>query len=255
MRRQGPSVLRSALFSVGMLTSLALWGTTSLILFPLPYRARFAAITSWADFVVWWLKVICKVDFHVTGLENVPTEPAIVFAKHQSTWETMFLIRLFRPQTWVLKRELLWLPVFGWAIAQLRPIAINRASGRVALKQILRKGRDRLGEGIHIVVYPEGTRVAPGHRGRYGVGGALLAHHTGAPLVPVAHNAGRLWPRQGFLKIPGTIEVIVGPPMHPGTLSAEQLRAQAEAWIEGEVDKLDAAWISTASPESSEKVI
>lgn len=222
-----------------MLCSLLVWGTASLLLFPFPYRYRFRMITTWGGIVVWWLKVTCGVDYRVTGLENIPPGPLVIYAKHQSTWETLFLLRLFRPQTWVLKRELLWLPVFGWAIALLRPIAIDRASGRAALRQVLRQGAERLRDGIHIVVYPEGTRVPPGKRGRYGIGGALLAHHTRTPLLPVAHNAGSYWPRQGFLKRPGTIDVVIGPPILPDSGDAEDLRAAGEAWIEDQMKRLE----------------
>ncbi len=245
MKRAPSSVLRSALFSAGSLTALALWGTVSLLLFPFPYRARFAFITAWADFVVWWLRITCSIDHRVTGLENIPDESVVVFAKHQSTWETLFLISLFRPQTWVLKRELLWLPVFGWAVALLRPIAIDRATARMALKQVLRQGKERLREGTNVVVFPEGTRIEPGRRGRYGIGGALLAHAARKPLVPVAHNAGRFWPKQGFLKNPGTVDVVIGPPIDPGHSSVEELRQKAEAWVEDEMSRLDATWTSS----------
>jgi len=241
MKRAPSSVLRSALFSAGSLTALALWGTVSLLLFPFPYRARFAFITAWADFVVWWLRITCSIDHRVTGLENIPDESVVVFAKHQSTWETLFLISLFRPQTWVLKRELLWLPVFGWAVALLRPIAIDRATARMALKQVLRQGKERLREGTNVVVFPEGTRMAAGETRRYGISGTLLAQATGTTITPVAHNAGYFWPRRGLRKKPGTIRFVIGPPIDPAGRDARDVNKEIQTWIEAKVAEISEA--------------
>ena len=142
------------------------------------------------------------------------------------------LQKFFIPQVWVLKRELLWLPLFGWALALLKPIAIDRKAINTAIKQVLRQGKERLHEGCWVVIFPEGTRVAPGIRGRYGVGGAMLAAHTGYPIIPIAHNAGEFWPRRGFLKYPGTIQVIIGPVIDRKGRPAKELNAIAEGWIE-----------------------
>ncbi|QKT05007.1 1-acyl-sn-glycerol-3-phosphate acyltransferase [Ectothiorhodospiraceae bacterium 2226] len=207
-------------------------GTSGLLTAVLPYRLRYRYLTNWGRFTLWWLRVTCGVNFRVQGMEHLPQEPAVVLAKHQSAWETIALPFLLPPQTWVLKRSLLWIPVFGWGLALLRPIAIDRSAGRRALAQIIERGRRRLEQGIWVVVFPEGTRVAPGTRGRYGIGGAMLAARSGVPVVPVAHNAGEFWPRNGFRKRPGTIELRIGPPIPTAGRSAQEVNAAAEAWIE-----------------------
>ncbi len=161
------------------------------------------------------LKHLCGLDYRVEGREHLPGGAAIILSKHQSAWETIAFQEIFPPQTWVLKRELMWIPLFGWALALLRPIAIDRSAGRKAIEQVIEQGRERLQSGIWVVVFPEGTRVAPGTRKRYGMGGAVLAAETGYPVVPVAHNAGSFWPRRGFLKRPGTVRVVIGPVIDP----------------------------------------
>jgi 1-acyl-sn-glycerol-3-phosphate acyltransferase len=163
----------------------------------------------------------------------------VILAKHQSAWETIAFQQIFPPQTWVLKRELLWIPLFGWALALLRPIAIDRGAGRVAIEQVIEQGRERLQSGIWVVVFPEGTRVAPGTRRRYGIGGAALAAASGYPVVPVAHNAGSFWPRRGFRKRPGMIRVVIGPVIDSHGKTAEEIRRQAEEWIENTMAGLE----------------
>jgi 1-acyl-sn-glycerol-3-phosphate acyltransferase len=146
---------------------------------------------------------------------------------------------IFPPQTWVLKRELMWIPFFGWALALLHPIAIDRGSGRKAIEQVVAQGRDRLRSGIWVVVFPEGTRVAPGTRRRHGIGGAVLAAETGYPVVPVAHNAGSFWPRRSFFKRPGTVRVVIGPVIEAQGKTAEEIRDLAEKWIENKMRELE----------------
>ncbi len=238
MNRNPASVLRSLLFSLGYVAITGIWGTISLLTVVLPYPKRYRFITTWAQLVLWWLRLTCAIDCRVSGLENIPSTPVIVLAKHQSTWETLYLTQLFRPQVWVLKRELLWVPVFGWALALLRPIAIDRSSVRAALKQVLRQGKARLDEGTHVVIFPEGTRVTPGTRGRYGIGGPLLAHHTKVPVLPIAHNAGEFWPRGVFLKHPGTIQVVIGPVIETSDKPVELIRDLASEWIETQMISL-----------------
>ena len=163
---------------------------------------------------------------------------AIIMCKHQSAWETMGLQQIFPPQVWVLKRGLLWLPFFGWGLAALSPIAIDRGSVHRALRQMVRQGEQRLRAGIWVVVFPEGTRVAPGEHRRYQAGGGLLAVESGCPVVPVAHNAGRYWSRNSILKRPGTIQVIVGPVIEPHGKTATEVTRACEEWIEAESNKL-----------------
>jgi len=200
--------------------------------FPFPYRWRYAVITRWTTFNLWWLKVTCNVSYEVEGKENIPAGPAVILSKHQSAFETMVYQRIFPPHVWLLKRELLWVPFFGWGLAMLEPIAIDRKAGRRALQQLLEIGTRRLAAGRWVVIFPEGTRVMPGERGRYAPGGAMLAVRSGCPVVPVAHNAGEFWPRRGFVKRPGTIRIVIGPTIDTRERSAQEVNAMAEQWIE-----------------------
>ena len=231
-------VLRSTLFALGLAFLTLIFSPIALAALPLSYRIRYRVVMRWTFLNIWWLETICGLRHRVEGLENIPDRATVVLCKHQSTWETLVLPRYFSPQTWVLKRELLGIPFFGWGLATLRPIAIDRASGRNALEQVIEQGRLRLAEGIWVVVFPEGTRVAPGSRRRYRLGGALLAQKTGHPVVPVAHNAGDYWPRRGFLKRPGTIRLVIGEPIPSEGRSAVEINAHAAEWIESTVREL-----------------
>ena len=231
-------VLRAALFWVGMLMSTLVFAPLSLLTFPFPFVWRYRFISQWSRFNLWWLERCCALRYRVEGLENIPDGNGIIMAKHQSAWETLALQRIFGPQAWVLKRELLWIPFFGWGLAMLEPIAIDRKAGRKAVRQVVEQGIRRLRAGRWVVIFPEGTRVAPGERGRYGMGGSLLAEHSGYPVIPVAHNAGEFWPRRGFIKYPGTIHVCIGPTIQPGGRSATEISALVEEWIEGRMDVL-----------------
>lgn len=230
--------IRSLLFYSGMSIATLVWSPVTLMTFPLPLIYRYRVARQWARFNLWWLEKTCHIDYRVIGLEHLPNQPAVILVKHQSAWETLMLQQLFTPQVWVLKRELLWLPLFGWTLALLKPIAINRKSVNTAIKQVLRQGKERLHNGCSVIIFPEGTRVAPGVRGRYGVGGAMLAAHTGHPIVPIAHNAGEYWPRRGFLKYPGTIQVMIGPIIDSQGYPAKKLNALAEEWIETAVEQI-----------------
>ena len=225
-------LLRSLLFSTGMIVSTLIFAILCVLLAPAPYFFRYRFTTLWNRFNLWWLKFTCRIDFEINGLENIPPGPAIIFCKHQSTWETIALPTIFPPQVWVLKRELLWVPFFGWGLALLKPIAINRKAGRKAINQILHQGLARLHAGLWVVFFPEGTRVAPGKQVRYKMGGALLAEHTRYPVVPVAHNAGEFWGRRQFVKTPGTIRISIGPAIDTTDLSANEINTRAQQWIE-----------------------
>ena len=236
--RHASLVFRSALFTAGQVLLTLLFSPVAVAALVLPYRSRYRIVMQWTSLNIWWLGVTCGLRHRVEGLENIPKQATIVLCKHQSTWETLVLPRYFSPQTWVLKRELLRIPFFGWGLATLRPIAIDRAAGRDALEQVLEQGRRRLAEGIWVVVFPEGTRVAPGKRRRYRLGGAVLAEKTGRAVVPVAHNAGDYWPRRGFLKRPGTIRLVIGKPIQSEGLGATEINARAGRWIESTVREL-----------------
>jgi 1-acyl-sn-glycerol-3-phosphate acyltransferase len=213
----------------------------SLLTFPFSPRTRYRIITTWSRLIIALARRLCGVDYRVTGSEHLPSSPAIILSKHQSAWETLAYQVIFPPQVWVLKRELLRVPFFGWGLAMMSPIAIDRGSGRRALRQTLDQGRARLADRWWIVMFPEGTRTEPGTRGRYHVGGAWLACKTGTPVVPVAHNAGTVWGKNAFIKYPGTISVSVGPAIDPQGLTPEQLNQQVEDWIETEVARLGSA--------------
>jgi 1-acyl-sn-glycerol-3-phosphate acyltransferase len=226
---------RSLSFALGLAVSTVLFGILAPLTFPFPFRARYWFITRWTTFNLWWLEKTCGLRYRVQGSEHLPQGNAIVLSKHQSGWETLALQLIFPPQSWVVKRELLRIPFFGWGLAMLQPIAIDRSTGRKALDQLVEQGRERLQAGRWVVVFPEGTRVAPGLKGRYGIGGAMLAQKTGYPVVPLAHNAGEFWPRRSFFKRPGTIQVVIGPVIDSRGRSASEINAAAEQWIEATV--------------------
>jgi len=175
--------------------------------------------------------VILGFRYEVQGLENIPASAAIYLAKHQSAWETIALQIWTPPAVFVLKRELLYIPFFGWALWGLRMIWIDRSAGKAALDKIVTQGKKRLNEGLSIIIFPEGTRVAPGQMGKFKAGGARLAVRTGASVIPIAHNAGELWPRNAFIKKPGTITVRFGPAIDPAGLTDSELNDRVETWI------------------------
>jgi 1-acyl-sn-glycerol-3-phosphate acyltransferase len=232
------AVLRSIVFLPIQAALTIVWSIISLLTFPFQPMTRYRIITLWSRIVVWLAKAICGVAYEVRGLENLPHRPSIVLAKHQSAWETIAFQVFLPPQVWVLRRSLLRVPFFGWGLAMMSPIAIDRSAGMQALKQTLEQGRDRLAQGFWIIIFPEGTRVSPGQKGKYQVGGAWLAAKTGAPVVPIAHNAGNLWRKNAFLKFPGTITVSIGKPIDPAGLKPEELNRRVEDWIESEVARL-----------------
>ncbi|HEX5538639.1 MAG TPA: lysophospholipid acyltransferase family protein, partial [Methylophilaceae bacterium] len=176
--------LRSALFMLGIWLFTLIFSVIAILTFPLPPLQRYRIISSWARCMLWWLKFTCGIRYHIIGAENIPATPRIILSKHQSAWETLAFQQIFPPQVWVMKRELLWIPFFGWGLAMTSPIAIDRSGGREALKQMVAQGKDRLKKGFCVVIFPEGTRVAPGEKGKYHVGGAWLATHVQTAVVP-----------------------------------------------------------------------
>jgi 1-acyl-sn-glycerol-3-phosphate acyltransferase len=232
-------VLRSSLFAAFQLLLTPVFAVIALLTFPLPALTRYRIITVWTRWVMWASRVICGIRYRVVGAENIPKDPCIILAKHQSAWETMGFQLIFPPQVWVLKKELLRVPFFGWGLAMLSPIAIDRSSRRQALQQLVEHGQHRLAAGFFIVIFPEGTRIAPGKRGKYRAGGARLAVQTNTPVLPVAHNAGLCWGKNAFLKYPGLVTVSIGPPIQPDG-DAETLARRVEDWIENEMQHLDA---------------
>lgn len=232
--------LRSCIFALIQLVVTPVFAFISLLTFPLSRLARYRVITTWSRLITAAAATVCGVRYRVIGAENIPREPCVILCKHQSAWETLALQTIFPPQVWVMKRELLWIPFFGWGLAMLSPIAINRGSGSKALRQMAEQGRERLDAGFFIVIFPEGTRVAPGQRAAYHPGGAWLTVKTGALALPVAHNAGECWRKNAFIKHPGLITVSIGKPISPTGLSAAELNKRVEDWIESEMPRLSA---------------
>jgi 1-acyl-sn-glycerol-3-phosphate acyltransferase len=232
------TALRSGLFALALLVVTPPYALLALATFPLPRLARYRVISGWSRLVVLLARALLGIRWRVEGAEHLPARPAVILSKHQSAWETMAFQLIFPPQVHVLKRELLWIPFFGWGLALMSPIAIDRRRGIAAMRNIARRGRERLAQGFWVVVFPEGTRVAPGERRPYQLGGAWLAADSGAPVVPVAHNAGLLWPRNAFLKRAGTVTVRIGPAIESAQRDAQTISRLAEAWIEEQQEDL-----------------
>ncbi len=224
--------LGSSLLFIYIVLSTLLFGPIILLCFFLPFSVRYQLAQLWIKALFFVLKITCGLTYEVQGLENIPKDQAcIVLSKHQSAWETVAL-RLFLPQqTALLKKSLLWIPLGGWALATLKPIAIDRENQREALKSLIEQGTTRLKEGMFVIIFPEGTRAAPGENKKFNAGGAMLAQKSGYPVIPLAHNAGEYWPRYSFLKYPGTIQVRIGPAIQTRDRKAKDINAEAEAWI------------------------
>jgi 1-acyl-sn-glycerol-3-phosphate acyltransferase len=236
--------VRGLLFWVPVALTLGVFGPVVCASYVVPLEWRYRIVRFWTLLTFCCLRAICGLGYRVQWHGELPPGGKVIFCKHSSTWETFALNVVLGPiqVVWVLKRELLRIPVFGWGLAAMNSIAIDRASGRQAVQQMIDQGRDRLARGISVVVFPEGTRVRPGHQVRYKLGGAILAEATGVPVIPVAHNAGDFWPRHSLIKWPGEIELHVGPAIDPTGKSAQQINEEARAWIEGkmaEITRLD----------------
>jgi 1-acyl-sn-glycerol-3-phosphate acyltransferase len=224
--------LRTTLFYAGYATSLVVHATLCMLIsWALPLATRYKLATLWNRFVVWWLRVTCGVRFRVTGTENVPAEPFVLLSNHQSPWETLFLYYYFVPLCAILKKELLRIPFFGWALALLKPIAIDRSKGRSALNALMVEGPKRLEMGLSVLVFPEGTRTEVGQMKKFFPGGAELAIKAGAVILPVAHNAGTCWPAHKFAKRSGVIDVVIGKPIPTAGRESRELTEEVQGWI------------------------
>ena len=227
--------LGSLAFGVFFVASVAVYASLLFLTLPLPGNDPYRWAVAWARAVMRALRTFCGLDYRVSGREHLPSAGAIVLLKHSSTWETIAQILIFPRQSWVLKRELLWIPVFGWALRKLEPIAIDRKGGATAVQQVLAQGRSRLAAGRCVMIFPEGTRMPVGQTRRYGLSGALLASAVGKPIVPVAHNAGYFWPRRGWLKRSGTIRVVIGAPIATAGREPREVNEDVQRWIEAQV--------------------
>ena len=229
---------RSLLFQIYFYFSVCVASLTIFLLFFLPFPARFAIGRAWGHSMLIVGKYLCGLDYVIEGRENIPDEASVIMIKHTTVFETYAQLAIFPPQTWVLKRELKWIPFFGWGLAAMKPIAINRGAGVHAVRQVVEQGKDRLAEGIWVTIFPEGTRMPLGKTKRYGVSGAMLAQETQVPIVPVAHNAGDFWARRGLKKEPGLIQFCIGPPISPGDLEPREINLVVQEWIESKMREI-----------------
>ena len=233
--------IRSLVFSLYSLISIMIYSLFVICCWPITsLRFRHRLIRAFLYAYLNVLRVVCLVDYRIEGLDNIPKDRnGIVLCKHQSTWETFLLPLFFHDPAPIAKKELLWVPFFGWGFAASDPITINRRSKSTAMQQVIAKGKKCLDAGRWIMVFPEGTRIPPGKIGKYKLGGARLASATGYPVVPVAHNAGRFWPRRKFIKQPGTISVVIGPLIESEGRAPEEILDLAKNWIEGTMVRID----------------
>jgi len=230
---------RATVFWIGFAGSTVFFGLMTPLLLLMPYNIRYPFVVPYSRFNVWWLKISCGLSYQVIGKENIPTDQTVVIMpNHQSTWETLAFASIFPPLTWVLKRELLNIPFFGWGLSLIRPITIDRKSGRSAIKQVKTQGKERLDSGINLVIFPEGTRVVKGKNQAYKRGGALLAAHAHKNVLPVVHNAGEFWPRRSYIKQPGVITVRIGALIYTEGLDSNEILKQVKQWIETEKQQL-----------------
>jgi len=230
--------LRSLVFTTYLMVSACLFGAFMAICFWLPYRAHFALARSWARSVFFLLERLCGLSFTVEGREHIPAGSHIIMSNHTSAWETVALFIIFPPQVWVLKRELLWIPFVGWGLKLLKPIAIDRGAGHRAVSQVVEQGKERLAQGLWVIIFPEGTRVVAGESRKYGVSGALLAIASDRLIVPFSHNAGEFWPRRGFLKKPGVVRVVIGQPLSASGKDARGLTEETRLAIEAGLERI-----------------
>ena len=228
---------RSLIYITGQVLSAIVIGIVALFFF-FSVSLRSQILLQWARFNIWTLKVICGIQYRVKGAENIPDVPSVIISNHQSAWETLCFQNIFPLQSYLIKRELLWIPFFGWGLALNRPVPIDRSKKNRALQQLISQGMKRLQEGRWLVIFPEGSRMKPGHPARFQSGGAMIASKFDCPVVPVCHNAGVFWPKRGFLKYPGVIDICIGPTILPEGRKVRELNREVESWIKTELQTL-----------------
>jgi 1-acyl-sn-glycerol-3-phosphate acyltransferase len=243
--------LRSLLFMAVLIVITPPVVLVLLLLFWMPARMRRQLVMVWVHAAHWLIRHLLRIEQRVIGAENIPAAPCVIMSKHQSAWETIVLQTIFPSTAFVYKRELHWLPFFGWGLALMPFVGIDRSAGKEALNQVADRGKQRLKEGYSVIIFPEGTRVAPGHKKRYKIGGAYLAVRSGALVVPVAHNAGEFWRRKAFIKRPGLVTVSIGPAIDPAGLTAEDINLRVENWIESEMKRISPHLYPNEGQESS----
>jgi 1-acyl-sn-glycerol-3-phosphate acyltransferase len=231
-------VVRSTLFWIFFLPMVLICATlVSLAIFT-PLGFRMGIVKFWIAYSLACLRITCGLKYAVEGLENIPDTGFIVMSKHSSTWETVAIQRFFRPLIWVVKRELTWIPFFGWALRAMDAIALNRGTGRKAINQLIEESQVQMDQGRILMLFPEGTRVLPGQSKPFKLGGAIVSQRTGYAVLPIAHNAGEFWPRHSWIKWPGTIRVVIGKPIEPGDRSPEEIIAEVGDWITRECERI-----------------
>jgi len=235
-------LLRSLVFQFFFFASVAIASLSIFLMWPFPFTVRSAIARNWGKSMLWAGRAICGLDYVIEGEENIPAVPSVIMIKHTTVFETYTQLAIFPPQTWVVKRELQWIPIFGWGLAAMRPIAINRSAGHYAVTQVIEQGRRLLADGIWITIFPEGTRVPTGQTKKYGVSGAALARDVQCPILPVAHNAGDLWPRRGLKKRPGLIRFCIGPPIEPADRPPKETNLIVQDWIETKMREISTGY-------------
>ncbi len=231
--------IRSLLFTAYLFVLAFAGGTIELLIFWAPHRVKWAVAKAWANSNLWAGKFFCGLDVVTEGQENIPDTASVALIKHTTAMETYWQIAALPAQTWVLKKELLMIPLFGWGVGLvMRPIAIDRKAGASAVTQVIAQGISRIERGLWLTIFPEGTRMPPGETRRYGVSGAAVAAKTGCPVVPVAHNAGDFWPKRGLRKYPGKIRFCIGPPIDPAGRTPKEINRLAQEWIESKMQEI-----------------
>ncbi len=233
--------LRSVLFYAGYFVATVVTAIICMIIFWfIPLKKRFVVYSLWCRFVLFWLRLVCGVHYRIEGLENIPQHPVVVLSTHQSAWETIYLYYAASPVCPILKKELLSIPFWGWAMRLQKPIAIDRSKPREAGRTLLVEGKKRLEEGLSVVIFPEGTRSPAGEVKPFSRGGAKLAVTAGIPVLPVIHNAGDCWPAHTILKKPGTIHVRFGPLLDVEGRDSTDVTEAFEAWVKDNMDVIRA---------------
>ncbi|WP_153099416.1 lysophospholipid acyltransferase family protein [Paraburkholderia hayleyella] len=233
--------LRSLLFLVYLIVFTVPYAIACFVAFPFLHAdRRYWMAAGWCRTTLATVRWLNGIHYEIRGFENLPDGPAVLLPKHQSAWETLAFPALMpRPLCYVFKRELLYVPFFGWTLGMLKMVQINRKEGKHAFESVTRQGQARMAEGAWVIMFPEGTRTPTGTQGKYKTGGARFAVATGALAVPIAHNAGRVWPRNSFMKYPGVVIVSIGKPIDPTGLTTEEVNQQVETWIEAEMRRID----------------
>ncbi len=231
-------MIPAALYFVWLMSMSVAVSLLYICAFVLPYRKRYLVARLWGYVNYFGLVICCFLRCEVIGREHINKQPVIIFAKHQSSFEILVLMALMNPTSWVAKKEILKIPIFGWAFGMSKPICLDRKAGISAVEQLNTQGQKALEEGRNVLIFPEGTRTAPGSKPKYRIGGALLAEKTGFPILPVAHNCGEFWPRLSFIKRPGKATLVFGPIIETKGKKAAEINKEAEKWIEGKVEEI-----------------